>query len=56
MTRRRAYGIFGAVVLSLHALAGWLGWGAGSTPTGKRLQPSVREAGYRSHVFWAGGK
>ena len=54
---RRAYRIYGLLVLGLWGAAAWNGWELfggrrGKIPQGVRQSPG----GYRSYNFWGGGK
>jgi len=53
----RAYTFFAMAVLGLYGVASWRGWDIGSSRRGL-IPASVRQqpGGYRSFVFWRGGK
>ena len=53
----RAYTVFAMMVLGLYGFASWRGWEIGSSKRGF-IPASVRQSpgGYRSYVFWRGGK
>lgn len=54
---RRIYTIFGALVLSAYAYAGWTGWEFPSDTERGRIPPGARNVGgYRTYHFWSGGK
>ena len=53
----RAYTVFAMLVLGLYGFASWRGWEMRSSRRGF-IPASVRQSpgGYRSFVFWGGGK
>jgi hypothetical protein len=54
---RRIYQVFGAVLLTIYALAEFSGWESPSNTARGTVPPSARNAGgYRSFHFWSGGK
>ena len=58
MKRPSAYGIFCMALLGVYGVAGWRGWEPGPKPAVRTIPKQIRQSsgGYRSFVYWRGGK